>query len=49
MVWREAGAGSEEAEAKRFPWGEELSVPGRLQTHCSPVISLLPDSLLTAP
>lgn len=32
-----------------FPWGEELSVPGRLQTHRSPVISRHPGSLLTAP
>lgn len=34
---------------KGFPWGEKLSVPRRLQTHCIPVISLLPGSLLTAP
>lgn len=45
-----AGAGKERrGEERGFPWGEKLSVPGRLQTHCSPVISLLPDSLLTAP
>lgn len=41
---------SEEGEGKEVPKGaEELSVPGRLQTRRGPVISRLPDSLLTAP
>lgn len=41
--------GGEKGWGKRFPWEEKLSVPRRLQTRCSPVISLLPGSLLTAP
>lgn len=39
----------EKGRGKEIPWGEKLSVPGRLQTYSSPVISLLPGSLLTAP
>lgn len=41
--------GREKGRGEKFPWGEKLSVPRRLQTHRSPVISLLPGSLLTAP
>lgn len=34
--------GIEGGEGRGFPWGEKLSVPGRLQTLCSPVISPAP-------
>lgn len=49
-IKKRGGAWSKEGVRKKgLPWGEKLSVPGRHQTQCSPVISLHPGSPLTAP